>query len=361
MNSSFIRRVALLAAIMFVFSLTAMAQTATRPRPTVVTSEQASYRYAHQHGYRAGYEDGFIKGKSDFNDNLTREFDSSDAYIRADRGYKESLGTLAEYQEGYRIGFEFAYGDGYFGRAFSVSLPANLGKVVVASINASNNSVSATRPREVEDSRPVANKRQPDVVERPRDRAASNPASSSSRRNPIVVRDGVQMKLRLNDQISTKTNREGDRFTAVVLDPSEYADAVIEGHIGKLNKSGKASGKTELSLVFDTIHLRDGREGRFAAQVEKVYQSEKVKTVDDEGNVESSSRTKDTATRTGGGAVLGAIIGGVAGGGKGAAIGAAIGAGVGAGSVFIEGGKELTLEPGTEMLIRSAAPASSKE
>ena len=357
MKNNFARRLAFLAAAMFVLAMAvvATAQTTSRPRPTVVTNDQASYRHAHQHGYRGGYEDGFIKGKSDVNEAQPRDFENSEAYNRADRSYKESMGTLAEYQEGYRIGFEMGYNDGYFGRPYSVTLPANLGKVVIASVNAAG----ASRPRTADDSRNAADNRQTEPVDRSRDRAASS--GNSSRRNAIIVRDGVQMKIRLNDQISTKTNREGDKFTAVVLDPSDYADAVIEGHIAKLNKSGKASGKTELALVFDMIHLRDNRSGRFAAQVEKIYQSEKVKSVDDEGNVESSSRTKDTAVRTGGGAVLGAIIGGVAGGGKGAAIGAAIGAGVGAGSVFIEGGKELTLEPGTEMLIRSAAPASSRE
>lgn len=358
MNFSLARRIATLAAASFVLMIAgnALAQT-TRPRPTVVTNDPASYRYAHQHGYRGGYEDGFIKGKSDVNEAQPRDFENSEAYNRADRTYKESMGTLAEYQEGYRIGFEMGYNDGYFGRPYSLSLPTNLGKVVIATVNASTISAPSSRPRTADDSRTVSDNRSTEPETRPRDRAVS----SSSRRNSIIVQDGIQMKIRLNDQISTKINKEGDKFTAVVLDPTDYADAVIEGHISKLNKSGKASGKTELALVFDAIHLRDGREGRFAAQVEKIYQSEKVKTVDDEGNVESSSRTKDTAVRTGGGAVLGAIIGGVAGGGKGAAIGAAIGAGVGAGSVFVEGGKELTLEPGTEMLIRSAAPASSKE
>ncbi|MDX2042936.1 MAG: hypothetical protein SF097_17090 [Acidobacteriota bacterium] len=364
MNNNFTRRTALLAAaisMLAMMSVVAMAQT-SRPRPAVVTNDPASYRYAYQHGYRGGYEDGFIKGKSDVNEAQPRDFENSEAYNRADRSYKESMGTLAEYQEGYRIGFEIAYNDGYFGRPYSVSLPANLGKVVIATVNASTGSTVASRPRTADDNRAVSDNRAPEPTDRSRDRAASNNSSgSSSRRNAIIVRDGVQMKIRLNDQISTKTNREGDKFTAVVLDPSDYADAVIEGHIAKLNKSGKATGKTELVLVFDAIHLRDNRSGRFAAQVEKIYQSEKVKSVDDEGNVESSSRTKDTAVRTGGGAVLGAIIGGVAGGGKGAAIGAAIGAGVGAGSVFVEGGKELTLEPGTEMLIRSAAPANSRE
>ncbi|MGH9800625.1 MAG: hypothetical protein ACRD82_09695, partial [Blastocatellia bacterium] len=225
MNNSFVRRAALLAAAIFVLasmSVAAMAQT-TRPRPAVVTNDPAAYRQAHQHGYRAGYEDGFVKGKSDVNENLSRDFENSEAYNRADRSYKESMGTLAEYQEGYRIGFEFGYNDGYFGRPYSVSLPANLGKVVIATVNASNNPASSTRPRTAEENRSAADNRASEPVERPRDRAAAPSSSGSSRRNPIIVRDGIAMKIRLNDQISTKTNREGDKFTAVVLDPSDYA------------------------------------------------------------------------------------------------------------------------------------------
>jgi hypothetical protein len=54
--------------------------------------------------------------------------------------------------------------------------------------------------------------------------------------------------------------------------------------------------------------------------------------------------------------VLGAIIGGIVGGGKGAAIGAIIGAGAGAGSVYVQGDKDLILEPGAQMTVRVAYP-----
>jgi outer membrane lipoprotein SlyB len=174
----------------------------------------------------------------------------------------------------------------------------------------------------------------------------------------MVIPDGVPMKIRLTSPISTRTNQQGDRFTAVVLDPSDYAEAELTGHIGKLTRSGKATGKTEMALVFDTIRLRDGRTGRFSAQVERVYQSESVKTVDTEGNIESSDQTKDTAIRGAGAGALGAIIGGIAGGGKGAAIGGIVGATMGAGSVLLQNGKDLILDPGTEMLIRSTGPSS---
>ena len=352
MNLSFLRRTAVLGLLLAMIVGGAAAAQTARPRPKVVTNTQSSYQYSYQYGYRAGYEDGYVKGKSDFNEGKQRDIEGSSAFSTADRGYQEGYGTRPEYQEGYRIGFEIAYNDGFFGRPYSISIPANLGKVVIATLN-SNAPVASTEPtssssgraRTIDDSRAVSD---------------SDDRRGSSR-NSVVIPDDIQMKIRLTSEISTKVNREGDRFTAIVLDPSDYSDAEISGHVGQLNKSGKATGKTELSLVFDSIRLRDGRTGRMAAQVEKVYQTESVKTVDEEGNVESSSRTKDTAVRGVGGAALGAIIGGIAGGGKGAAIGAAIGGGVGAGSVFVQGGKDLILSPGTEMLIRTAAPARSKD
>jgi hypothetical protein len=352
MNAGFVRRAMTFAAFGFALSVallgTFVVATAqpTQTRPKIVTNDPTTYRYAYQHGYRAGYEDGFTKGKSDFNEGQPREFASSDAYNRADRGYEARMGTKAEFEESYRTGFELGYNDGFFGRPFTVSLPSNLRTVVIAAVN-------ANAPPPAPD--PPVNQGPP-----PGRRDADQDRDDKFSRRPLVP-DGISMKIRLNTEISTKTNREGDKFTAVVLDPSDFAEAIVEGHIAALKQSGKATGKTEMSLAFDTIRLRDGRGSRFAGQVEKVYQSESVKTVDEEGNVETGSRGKDTATRGVAGGALGAIIGGIAGGGKGAAIGAILGAGVGAGSVLVQDGKSLILEPGTEILIRTAAPARTRD
>ncbi len=351
MNAGFVRRAMTFAAFGFALNVallgTYVVATAqpTQTRPKIVTNDPATYRYAYQHGYRAGYEDGFTKGKSDFNEGQPREFASSDAYNRADRGYEARMGTKAEFEESYRTGFELGYNDGFFGRPFTVSLPSNLRTVVIAAVNA-----NAPPPQD-----PPVNQAPPPVK-----RDSDQDRDDRFSKRPLVP-DGIEMKIRLNTEISTKTNREGDKFTAVVLDPSDFAEGIVEGHIAALNKSGKATGKTELSLAFDTIRLRDGRGSRFAGQVVKVYQSESVKTVDEEGNVETGSRGKDTATRGVAGGVLGAVIGGIAGGGKGAAIGAILGAGVGAGSVLVQDGKTLILEPGTEILIRTAAPARTRD
>jgi len=172
-------------------------------------------------------------------------------------------------------------------------------------------------------------------------------------RSALPVPTGTEMKIRLENEIDTKESKDGDRFTATVLSPSRYADATIEGHIAKINKSGKLSGKTELALAFDRIRLSNGESGRMAAQVVRVYGEDSAKEVDEEGNVKSGSKGKTTAVRTGGGAALGAIVGGIAGGGKGAAIGAAVGAAAGAGSTYIQGSSKVKLESGTEILIKT--------
>jgi len=300
-----------------------------------VATGQVTYRYSWQYGYRAGYDDGYSTGRRDFAESNPRSFADQDSYNNADRTYRESMGTLAEFREAYRIGFELGYQDGYFGRTVTTAFPANLGRIVIATLNAGLGGGVAARAQ---------------------DATSPAPSSGSRNRTAFLLPADLEMKIRLTSSIDTRTNREADRFTAVVLDPSGYADAIIEGHISALKRSGKATGKTELALAFDAIQLPDGRSGRMAGQIVRVYESDTVKTIDAEGNVQSGSRTKDTATRTAGGGAVGAIIGGIAGGAKGAAIGAIIGAGAGVGSVLIQGGKDLVLSAGTEILIRTAAP-----
>jgi outer membrane lipoprotein SlyB len=169
----------------------------------------------------------------------------------------------------------------------------------------------------------------------------------------VDIPSGTQLNLRLTSRIDSKQNRPGDRFTAEVTTPGPYEGAVVEGHIDKLNQSGKVSGRTEMALAFDSIQLRDGRTADLTASLERIVESETVKTVDEEGNVKTGSRTKDSQTRGAIGGAAGAIIGGIAGGVKGAVLGAVIGGAAGVGTVYIEGNKELILDPGTEMVIRT--------
>jgi len=268
---------------------------------------------AHDRGYSDGYDDGYGEGKGDYNRNAARDHTRSQLYRDADRGYESRLGSLADYREGYRIGFEIGYTDGYYGRTANKRTPRN--------------ALGTTLRKRV----------------RPRPDAGS------------VIPDGTTMRLRLTTALSTKTNQEGDTFTARVIDPPAYEGATVEGHIARIERSGKLTGRTEMALDFDAITLRNGARGPFYAQIEKIFIGDSIKTADNEGNIESANKTRDILIRAGGGAALGAIIGAIAKGSKGAIIGAIIGAGVGAGSVFIQGDKDLILDNGTEMSVRTTS------
>ena len=167
---------------------------------------------------------------------------------------------------------------------------------------------------------------------------------------PVLVPVGTNLKVRLNETLSSKESRAGDKFTAVVLDPTRFNEATVHGHIRSIVKSGKVTGRTTMNLAFDSIDMADGRSGTLHGYVTKVYGSDAAKT-DEEGGVQSKSRGNQTLKRGGIGAAAGAILGGIVGGGKGAAIGLILGGAGGAGSVAIKGGKELKLESGTEMLV----------
>jgi hypothetical protein len=173
----------------------------------------------------------------------------------------------------------------------------------------------------------------------------------------FVIADGETVVAVLDNDLSTQTVREGDRFTATVRQPYQFEGAIIEGHVSNVQRSGRITGRSQLTLNFDNIRLRDGRSGRFAGILESVRttQGDTVK-VDNEGSVRDTSQTTKTVQRAAIGTAVGAIIGAIAGGGKGAAIGAIVGAGGGAGSVYVEGRDDLDLTRGTELTIRASGP-----
>lgn len=317
-----------IALIVLLFSATAEAQKtrrttakrpAVKPAPTT-TLPVFTPNSTVEHGYVAGYNEGYLTGKSDYNANASKDFERSTIYQDANRGYEKQYGDLSEYQRGFKAGYEIGYNDGYIGREKNEKMPANL------------------------------RTKQPIVAENAKMPVTKSRAVTKHR---ITIPPDTAIRLRLQTLVSTKINQEGDVFTAFLVEPQEYEGATVEGHIGKIKRAGKLTGQTELALEFDRITFKDGTTAPFRAQVERVYATEKVKTIDEEGNVQTGSTTKDTTVRSAGGAALGAIIGGIAGGGKGAAIGAILGAGVGAGSVYVQGNKDLVFDPGTELQVRT--------
>lgn len=310
----------------------AQRKTSTARRPPQKT--QSPFDQA----YLKGYADGFAQGESDWSNSAPRDF------RRSERWQQHNGSTSEEYRQGYELGFELAYSDGYYGRARNATVPRNA--AVLAKAAALGDQRQSTR----EPARPEPTDRehgQRDPGQRYDDRQRTA--------GPLNVPNGTELRIRLSTPISTKTGRVGDTFKATVVSPSSYESFTVDGHIATLNKSGRVSGKTEVGLAFDTLTASDGRQRRIDADLVKVYESENVKKVDEEGHVESGSRTKDSEVRGGIGAAAGAILGGIIGGGKGAVIGLILGGAAGVGSVYVEGNKDLILEPGTEMVIRTVS------
>jgi len=173
----------------------------------------------------------------------------------------------------------------------------------------------------------------------------------------FVIPDGTEVVAVLNNDLNTQNVREGERFTMTVRSPGQFDGATIEGSVVSVNRGGRITGRSDMTLDFDTIRLRDGRSYRFAGLLESVRTPNgDVVRVDNEGAVRDSDQTNKTVTRTAIGTAVGALIGAIAGGGKGAAIGAVIGAGAGAGSVYVQGRNDLELNAGTEVTVRATGP-----
>ena len=173
----------------------------------------------------------------------------------------------------------------------------------------------------------------------------------------FVIPNGTELVAVLNSDLSTQTAREGDRFTMTVRSPGQYDGATIEGTVSSISRAGRISGRSGLTMDFDTIRLRNGQSYRFAGILETVRMPNgDVVRVDNEGAVRDNDQTNKTVTRTAIGTAVGAIIGAIAGGGKGAAIGAIVGAGAGAGSVYVQGRNDLDLTAGTEVTVRATGP-----
>ncbi len=184
-----------------------------------------------------------------------------------------------------------------------------------------------------------------------------SPVPATPRAGNYIIPNGTVISGILDNEISTKVSQNNDRFRMTVQSPDEFRGATIQGYITNVNRSGKVTGRSNVTLNFERITLRDGQTYDFAGYLQSVTDtSGKNIPVDNEGSVKGSNQTKQTAKRGGLGAGIGAVIGAIAGGAKGAAIGAVVGAGGGAGTVAIQGESDIRLLQGTTITVQSSSP-----
>lgn len=195
----------------------------------------------------------------------------------------------------------------------------------------------------------------------PDDRGAPNnsgyPTATRGNRGDYIVPNGTVVSGILENYITTKVSQNNDRFRMTVQSPDEFRGAVIEGYVSGINRSGKVTGRSQITFNFERITLRSGQTYDFAGYLQSVTDTNgKTVRVDTEGAAKGDSQTKQTAKRGGIGAGIGAVIGAIAGGVKGAAIGAIIGGGAGAGSVVLQGKDDLDLKEGSTITVQASSP-----
>jgi hypothetical protein len=181
--------------------------------------------------------------------------------------------------------------------------------------------------------------------------AATAPASPSYAPPPprvFTVREGTSITISTAKTLSTKLDKNGDRFTASLANPIVDGDwviakrgALVEGEIVNSDPGGRVEGRAVLTVKLRSLQLADGR---------------KVALSTNSYTKEAKATKKKDAAKVGIGAGIGAAIGAIAGGGKGAAIGAAAGGGAGTGVVLATRGDPAEIPSESELTFRLQGP-----
>lgn len=328
--------------LLLTFVLTSIAPSASFAIDPVVSQGQST---ALERGYRTGYSDGYNAGFRDVSEKAPRDFQNKEEYQRADRSYNDVWGPVEDYRDGYQQGFEKGYVAGYDHQTFDSTIPSGFRRRGAVSSDASSPASSPDTPVN-----PTTDNSQP-----------SDPSSTGvgAAGNWSIPRDTVLM-VELQTPLSTEATQPGDRFQARVVEPAQFANAVVEGRVTTVRRPGKVKGVAELQLSFDQIRWPNNRSSSFHAQLIEVMPMGRdgEPDVDREGGVRGRDSTKDDVSKVGAATGIGAIIGAIAGGGKGAAIGAVIGGGVGTAGVMSQRGKDIRLERGQQLKIRTSTDTS---
>lgn len=193
--------------------------------------------------------------------------------------------------------------------------------------------------------------------------AANNPgaAASNAPANPagagaappapprvFTIRAGTAIVVSTANDLSTKTAKDGDLFTASLARPIVDGDwviakrgATVQGVVVNSDPGGRVKGRASMTVKLRSLQLADGR------------------TVDLSTNSytkEAKGTKKKDAAKIGIGAGIGAAIGAIAGGGKGAAIGAGAGGGAGTGLVLATRGDPAVIPSESQLNFRLQGP-----
>jgi hypothetical protein len=209
-------------------------------------------------------------------------------------------------------------------------------------------STPAPEPAPAPEPEPAPQQSAPPIQEpAPSKPARSTPAPSAPpvpKTIAITVPESTPLNVKLEENLNSGTNHEGDTFTATLVQSVIVGDRVvlpegsrIEGTLTSVvpaKKGIKESGGA-MTLSFDRVTTPSGNTASMAASFAQQAKSTAKKA----GTIGGSAA---------GGALLGKVLGGST---KDAAIGAVVGGAIGTGVAAGTKGSELKLEAGTPMTI----------
>jgi hypothetical protein len=184
----------------------------------------------------------------------------------------------------------------------------------------------------------------------------TTPARTAPTPPPVryyTVSTETVVRVRMDQQLSSRTARIGDRFTTTVTEPV-YAENGVEvvpvgskvlGRVTSVKKAGRRE-PGQINVSFYQLQMPGNARHTINGSL-TTLQADDV-NADNEGGVAGRNDRKRDAVFIGGGAATGAIIGAIAGGGKGAGIGAIIGGALGTGARVYEKEQDAEVNSGTE-------------
>ena len=190
-----------------------------------------------------------------------------------------------------------------------------------------------------------------------------------------TIAAGTRIPLVLLNAVGAKHSLEGDRVYLRTAYPVVVRGRIVvppgsdvAGTLTFVKQPGRAAGRGELFIRFDSITLPNGVSRDFRARVDAVDAAANAHVDRQEGAVKGEGDKAGDARTVGGATVAGAAVGGIAGtaaghGGMGTAVGAAAGAAAGLAKVLLSRGPDTVLAAGgsVEMVLEHPLVFASEE
>jgi hypothetical protein len=151
----------------------------------------------------------------------------------------------------------------------------------------------------------------------------------------VTIPAGAMLTIRIDQRISVKTSRAGEKFTGEIVDPVLATDnsvlvpkgALVGGVVDVAHRRGHFKGRSLLELRLTSLTLNGARYPLSTRDLAKT----------------KKGKGKRSAALIGGGSGLGMLVGGVATGGVGLVVGGLVGGGAGTAAAGLTGNRDLDI------------------